>query len=74
MKYVLIDDISRTRNIIDTEEFDSLDEAKKAADYTYRHLTEREVKERVGLYVLESADPDEDSERHLDGNEVYRLI
>lgn len=54
-----------------TKEADDANEAIKAAQIEWDHLTEEEKKEKVvSLFVLESADSDEEAENHYDGNVV----
>lgn len=69
MKYVIIDE--RDNGGIFTEEYDSKEEAIREADKEWnRYTTEEEKRHTTAFYVLESVDPDEDSVRHLDGNDV----
>lgn len=55
-----------------TEEFDSAEEAIIAAEYGWNHLTDKEKQKRESYFVLESVNPDEEAEDHLDGNIVRR--
>ena len=55
-----------------TEEFDSVSEAVMSADWDWRGLSEQDKARRTEFFVLESANPDEDAEDHLDGNIVKR--
>ena len=69
MKYVIIDE--RDNGEIFTEEYDSKEESIREADKEWnRYTTEEDKRHTTAFYVLESVDPDEDSARHLDGNDV----
>ncbi len=71
MKYVVVDDCGTD---IFTDEFDNEQDALDKADLFYNRMTKWEKKRRNALFVLESVDPDEESERHLDGNVIKQLI
>lgn len=64
MKYILIDIVNGD---MFNKEFDSEDEALKAAGSEWNHLSEYDKNRRDAFYVLESANPDEDAENHFDG-------
>lgn len=64
MKYIIYEE---KNGDIFTEEFETEAEAIKRAEYIYDHLTDYDKKQRTAFYVIESADPDENSEQHLDG-------
>ena len=69
MKYILFD--KRDDGQIFTEEFENKEEAIRRADITWeRYITDNEKRHIVEFYVLESVNPDEDSENHWDGNYV----
>lgn len=67
MKYILIDTVNGD---MFNEEFDSKDEALKAADSEWNHLSEYDKNRRDEFYVLESVNPDEDAENHFDGDVI----
>lgn len=64
MKYLVV---YATRGDEFVEEFDYKEEAFKNADYQWYHLT-RSEKRDCKLYVLESVNPDEEAENHMDGD------
>ena len=70
MKYVVV--CRRKDGLGDwfTSEFDSISAAISAAEMDWVHQTNAEKRDRT-IYVLESVDPDEDSEFHMDGNIVF---
>lgn len=67
MKYVVIDE---NRGDIFTAEYQTAEQAIKEAKIQYNHKTDREKKQSK-IYVLESINPDEEAENHLDGNVIY---
>lgn len=67
MKYVVIDD---NRGDIFTAEFQTAEQAIEEAKNQYNHKTAGERKHSK-IYVLESVNPDEEAENHLDGNVIY---
>ena len=69
MKYIVMDYKSGE---LFTEEFDSEEEAIVAAEYDWEHLSEYDKAQRESFIVLESINPDEEAENHLDGNIVKR--
>lgn len=71
MKYIVMD---QTKTDLFTTECATLDEAIKEADTQYSYLTDADKKKRTSFYVLESVDPDEDSERHFDGDIIKQYI
>ena len=71
MKYVVMD---QTATDLFNTECATLDEAIKEADKQYSYLTDADKSKRTAFYVLESVDPDEDSERHFDGDIIKQYI
>ena len=71
MKYVLID---QTDTDWFTDEFDDLDEAIAAGDSAFSLLTKIDKKRRTEFYLLESVNPDEDAENHLDGTVIKQWM
>lgn len=67
MRYILVND---TRYDYDSEEFDSLAAAVIKAQDIWGHLTRAE-KDTHDVYVLDSANPDEEADNHMDGDVVY---
>lgn len=65
--YILIDD--RGTDLY-TEEYTSLEEALKRAEYEWDHMAEREKANCEAFYLIESENPDEEAENHLDGDLV----
>ena len=70
MKY-LVNDIKKTGWFVN--EFDSKEEAIKYAKYDFGHMSKTDQEASSEYYVLESVNPDEDSENHYDGDVIYRL-
>ena len=68
-KYIVI---AERNGDIFTSEFNDREVAIKQAVYQYYHLTARERKAQ-SLYVLESVNPDEEAEDHLDGNIIWNM-
>lgn len=68
MKYVLIE--NRNDEIFGGE-FDNKDEAIKQLIYDFNDLSYGEKKHYSDFYVLESENPDKESENHFDGNYAY---
>lgn len=66
MKYIVMDERRDGTGDIFTAEFETLAEAVREAESQLTHLTAQEQKQRT-VYVLESANPDEEAEDHLDG-------
>lgn len=71
MKYIVMDEHRDGTGDLFNTEHETLAEAVKAADRQWNQLTEQEQKERT-VYVLESANPDEDAPDHLDGTPVWQ--
>lgn len=67
MKYIVIDEL---KNDMFTNEYETKEEAVKAADQEWGRLTESDKKRRVAFYVLESVNPDEDTIDHFDGDVI----
>lgn len=74
MKYVAIDDVTSKKGVAYAKEFTDKAEAVTYADHDFGLLTDYDKSMRDGYYILESADPDENSERHLDGDIVKRYL
>ena len=70
MKYVVVDEPKNGIGEYWTNEFESKEEAIKRAEIDWSYLTSYEKAKR-SIYVLESANPDEDAEDHFDGNPVW---
>ena len=68
MKYVLCDQIKN--GDLFTEEFEDKAEAMKQAAGYWDHLTEADKNRRDGYFLIESANPDEEAENHLDGEVI----
>lgn len=71
MKYIVID---QTKNDLFNTECATREEAIKEADKQFSYLTDADKRNRTSFYVLESIDPDEESERHFDGDIVKQYI
>ena len=71
MKYVVLDDCGSD---LYTSEHETQEEAIKEAEIQFSRLTNNDKKRRNEFIVLESADPDEEAENHLDGNIIKRWI
>lgn len=65
MRYIVVDEL---KNDMFTEEFETKEEAVKAADEEWDRLTESDKNRRTSYYVLESSNSDEEAEDHFDGN------
>lgn len=71
MKYVLID---QTTTDMYTDEFNDKDEAIRAGEAAFERLTKADKRRRTAFFVLDSDNPDEESENHYDGNPVREWI
>ena len=69
MKYIVIDE-EKNDNFV--EEFDSKDEAIKAAANGWYRMTAYEKQRCRSYYVLESANPDPEADNHFDGNPIWK--
>ena len=69
MKYIIMD--YRDGDLF-TEEFATEAEAIEAAEVEWNHLSEHDKAKRDEFFVLESDNPDEDAENHLDGSIAKR--
>lgn len=67
MKYIVID---TRKNDEFTKEFEKAEEAIAWAEYEWSRMTEHDKKDCAAYYVLESVNPDEDADDHLDGNPI----
>ena len=68
MRYLVIDELKHEEIFV--EEFETETEAIKKADAEFDSLTPGDKKRRVAFYVLESVDPDPESDDHFDGDIV----
>lgn len=71
MKYIVMD---HTEFDVWTKEFNDLEEAIKYANIDFDHMGEHDKKERTEYCILESVNPDEESENHYDGEVIKRYI
>ena len=72
MKYVVMDERKDGTGDLFNDEFETAEEAIKAAKWKWSYLTNREKKERT-IWVLESVNPDEEAENHFDGDVILTL-
>ena len=70
MKYIIMDQIMN--GDLFTEEFNTAEEALEAGEAEWEHLSRVDKNGRTSFFVLESMNPDEDAENHLDGDIVRR--
>ena len=57
-----------------SDEYESLNEAEKSADYRFSLLTKYDRKKTEAFYILETINPDPEAENHFDGNIVKNYI
>ena len=69
-KYIKVNDCTTKSAAMFTEEFDTADEAVKAADHEWYMMTSSDKKSCDVFYVLESVNPDVEAEDHFDGDYV----
>ena len=69
MKYIIIDEKNGETF---TEEYSTAADAVRRAAYEWDCLSDHDKQLRTAFYVLESVNPDEDADNHLDGNPVER--
>lgn len=67
MRYIVIDERRNGTGDLFSTEFDSLFDAMDYAEGEWNHLTDSEKEQRT-VRVLNSANPDEESENHFDGD------
>ena len=72
MKYVVMDERKDGTGDLFNDEFETAEEAINAAKWKWSYLTNMEKKERT-IWVLESVNPDEESEHHFDGDVILTL-
>ena len=70
MKYVTVEEHDNGYGDTFTDEFDNPNEAIEQAEYIWNHLTRNEHTKTL-VYVLESVNPDEEADNHLDGNIIH---
>lgn len=70
MKFIIIDDCGTD---IFTEEFADKDKAVNQAKVEWDRLSDYDKGKRTAFYVLESVNPNEDAEDHLDGDPILTL-
>lgn len=68
-KFIVMD---FTKSDIFIEEFDTEEAARHYADDAWDRLTKYDRNRREAFYILESANPDEESEDHFDGEYVKK--
>lgn len=61
-----------TATDIFNEEFDTRDEAVEQAELDWERMSTYDKSRRTEYYVLESANPNEDTENHFDGDIIKR--
>lgn len=69
MKYLVIRKQKRSMDE-EVNEFESLEEAINFSDSEFNYYCENDRKNCEYFFILESVNPDEDSENHYDGNYV----
>ena len=72
MKYIVMDERKDGTGDLFNDEYATAEEAIRAAKWKWSYLTNREKKERT-IWVLESVNPDEESEHHFDGDVILTL-
>ena len=72
MKYIVMDERKDGTGDLFNDEFETAEEAITVAKWKWSYLTNREKKERT-IWVLESVNPDEESEHHFDGDVILTL-
>ena len=70
MKYVIIDDCGTD---LYTEEFNDKEKAVNQAICKWNRLSDHDKNRRMAFFVLESVNPDEEAEDHLDGTPILTL-
>lgn len=69
MEYIIMD---CTDTDMFNESFETAEEAIEQAELDWEHMTAHDKNRRTEYYVLESANSDEETEDHFDGNVVKR--
>lgn len=69
MKYLVIEQPVKACGDMMVEEYESKEKAIEAAKYLWNHLTNQEQKKYI-VEAIESANPDEEAEDHLDAKEI----
>ena len=70
MKYIVMDERKDGTGDFFNDEYATAEEAIKVAKWKWSYLTAKEKKERT-IWVLESANPDEEAENYFDGNPIF---
>ncbi len=68
-KYILMDETINNGDVF-AREFDDVNKAISTGDKEWSCMTAHDKKHTSAFYVLESVNPDPDSENHFDGNYI----
>lgn len=68
MRYLVIDQNTKYDEFV--EEFNTKEEAITFADNEWKGMVKADRDKRVAFYILESVDPDPESDDHFDGDFV----
>lgn len=72
MKYILIDTCDSGDEFV--REFDNREQAIRATHGDWEQLSDFDKRHRTAFSLIESVDPDEDSERHFDGDVILDML
>ena len=71
MKYLYICGTANDQEVVES---DNLDELIARANSDWNHMCAEDRKRTVSMYVIESANPDEDAPDHFDGEVMYDVL
>ena len=72
MKYLVVDNQMEYGATEEIKEFEILEDAMEYAEHSWNCMSDSDKKHTTAYYVLESVNPDVESDDHYDGNIIQR--
>lgn len=72
MKYLVVDNQMQYGATEEIKEFEILEDAMEYAEHSWNCMSDNDKKYTTAYYVLESVNPDEESDNHYDGDIIKR--
>ena len=72
MKCLVVDNQMEYGATEEIKEFEILEDAMEYAEYSWNCMSDSDKKHTTAYYVLESVNPDEESDNHYDGNIIKK--
>ena len=72
MKYLVVDNQMEYGATEEVKEFEILEDAMEYAEYSWNCMSDSDKNHTTAYYVLESVNPDVESDDHYDGNIIKR--